>query len=265
MFKSLDPSDIQIREFKVFKSWQCDNNSMSSIGITIDDGNKDTNNFSIGDATNPDGSYKKLIWYSIRHLYYQSGSTFDYNSLVNYTDFTKTAYVSRSISDGIRIINIPVNVYGDQIKPTSVLIYEYSSSKYLVDDGNYNLYVSGTIPREIIGNVFYDTGHIIISSQSYTSSLDTFDLSFKSTVPIREYEVVCTVLESEFNYTTNLSAASGTSGLYKGEFISSSIKPFITTIGLYDDDSDLLMIGKLGKPYRRDYDIDTSFVLRIDL
>lgn len=263
IFKSIDPSDVAIRKFRVYKSWGVDNSTISQYGITVQDGIKDNTPFSIGDFQNSDGTYKKLIWKSINHLYYKSGSIHIDNPAYNYVNSSTLKYVSRSIEDGIRVINIPSLIYGDQIKPNSVLIE--SNSLKIVDDGNYNLYISGTFPRNIVGNVFYDTGHIIITSQSYTSSLDYFDLSFKSTIEIKELEVVCTVLESEFNYTNNPTAASGSSGYYISEIASSSIKPFITTIGLYDDDGELLMIGKLSKPFKRNYDLDTTFVLKIDI
>ena len=264
MFKSLDSSDVTLRTFKVFKNWGCDNtNASSSFGIIVQDGVRDNTYFTYGDTQNLDGSYKKLVWSSIKHLYYLSGSNREYNYEYSYIDSDKIKYVSKSFSDGIRVINIPKKIYGDQLKPTSILIE--TNSIFIIDDGNYNLYVSGTSPREIIGNVFYDTGHIIITSQSLTSSLDVFDLSFQSTVEIKEFEAVCNVLEGEYNYTSNPTAASASSGFYIPAFVSSSIKPLITTIGLYNDANELLMVAKLGRPYKRDYDIDTSFVVRMDL
>jgi len=269
MLKSLDSSDVALRTFKVYKNWGCDEtNYSSSFGLTIEDGIRDDTFFTYGDIQNEDGTYKKLVWSSIKHLYYTSGSRQEYNARRNYVDSDKLKYVSRSLDDRIRVINIPYKKIGDQIKPTSVVIIENSSSKTIVDDGNYNLYISGSSPREIIGNVFYDTGHIIISSQSYSSSLDNFDLSFQSTIKIKEYEVVCTVLEGEYNYTSNPTATmtgSGNYGFYMTPFVSSSLKPLITTIGLYNSDNELLMVGKLGRPYKREYDLDTTFVLRIDL
>lgn len=265
MFKSLDPSDVALRTFKVYKNWGCDQDNCSSFGITVVDGIRDDSYFTYGDVQNEDGTYKKLVWSSIKHLYYTSGSFQEYNARRNYVDSDKLKYVSRSLDDRIRVINIPRKKIGDQIKPKSVVIIEASSSKTIIDDGNYNLYISGSSPREIIGNVFYDTGHIIISSESYSSSLDNFDLSFQSTIQIKEYEVVCTILEGEFNYTSNPTAVSGNTSFYKNEFVSSSLKPLITTIGLYNSDNELLMVGKLGKPYKREYDLDTSFVLRIDI
>ena len=113
--------------------------------------------------------------------------------------------------------------------------------------------------------LFYEYGQIIITSQSYSSSLDVFDLEFKSVHEIKEYEVACTIMESEFNYTTNKTAYSDDNIHYIGIFTASQAKSMITTIGLYDNDNELLMIGKLGRPFKREYDLDTTFILRVDL
>jgi len=271
MFKSLDSSDVALRTFKVFKNWSCDHTTTGSLGITIQDGIYDATYFTYGNPQNADGSYKKLIWSSINHLYYSSGSHVEDNPWYNYANFSQLKYVSRSLGTGIKVINIPHKKFGEQIKPNSVVIESGSGASYkkFIDDGSYNLFVSGNdSPREVIGNVFYDTGHILITSESYTASLATFDLSFQSTVEIREYEVVCTVLEGEYNYTSNLTAmlsGSGNNGFYMTPLVSSSMKPLITMIGLYNDNNELLMIGKLGRPYKREYDLDTTFVVRIDL
>ena len=48
-------------------------------------------------------------------------------------------------------------------------------------------------------------------------------------------------------------------------FVSSSdFKPYITTIGLYNDYGDLLVVGKLGQPIRTPDNTDTTFIIRYD-
>ena len=45
----------------------------------------------------------------------------------------------------------------------------------------------------------------------------------------------------------------------------SAFNPYITTIGLYNDKGQLLMIGKTGSPIKNRNDIDLNFSLKIDL
>ena len=41
--------------------------------------------------------------------------------------------------------------------------------------------------------------------------------------------------------------------------------PYITTIGLYDSNGQLLAVGKLAQAIRNRPDVDMNFLLRIDL
>ena len=41
-------------------------------------------------------------------------------------------------------------------------------------------------------------------------------------------------------------------------------KPYVTSVGLYDDDGNLLVVGKLGQPIKANSETDTTFVIRFD-
>ena len=45
---------------------------------------------------------------------------------------------------------------------------------------------------------------------------------------------------------------------------SSNFSTYVTTIGLYDENGDCLVLGKLGQPIRMSDETDTTFVLRWD-
>ena len=44
----------------------------------------------------------------------------------------------------------------------------------------------------------------------------------------------------------------------------SNFKPYVTSIGLYDDDNNLLVVGKLEQPIKASSETDTTFVIRFD-
>ena len=142
-----------------------------------------------------------------------------------------------------------------------------------------------------IGNLFYQNGfatithpshhHILNSAGIGTASLgggnsqsvfqvgnrgiDT--LQFQGTHLIYENEYQCTVQEHEYNQTTNISARKThtSTNPQLADFTTSSLfKPHITTIGLYNNNNELLVIGKLGQPVRTSNETDTTFVLRWD-
>jgi hypothetical protein len=45
---------------------------------------------------------------------------------------------------------------------------------------------------------------------------------------------------------------------------SSLFQPYITTIGLYNENNELLVVGKMAQPIRTSFETDTTFVLRWD-
>ena len=44
----------------------------------------------------------------------------------------------------------------------------------------------------------------------------------------------------------------------------SNFKPYVTTVGLHDDDGNLLVVGKLAQPIKASSETDTTFVIRFD-
>ena len=45
----------------------------------------------------------------------------------------------------------------------------------------------------------------------------------------------------------------------------SQFQPYVTTIGLYNDNNDLLVVGRTSRPIRNENDLAMSFVLRFDV
>ena len=92
-------------------------------------------------------------------------------------------------------------------------------------------------------------------------------IQFQGTHLIYEHEYQCTVQEHEFNSTTNLSVRKNKSSTSHelADFATGSLfKPHITTIGLYNNDNELLVIGKLAQSIRSSDETDTTFIVRWD-
>jgi hypothetical protein len=151
-----------------------------------------------------------------------------------------------------------------------------------------------------VGNVFYSHGVITLTKETEIGAeredaFDNFDLSYKSTITIYENEFLLVVGEDEFNASTNPSSYIETnvetgsinntfegtrkfrnSDKYqKPEFgvyeYSSSIDPtgsylapYITTIGLYDNNMDMVAVAKLATPIKSMPDLPVNFLVRID-
>ena len=95
----------------------------------------------------------------------------------------------------------------------------------------------------------------------------TNKLQFKNIHPIYENEYMCTINADEYNYTHNISTRKIKSDQKPdlANFATGSLfKPYVTTVGLYNEDHELLVVGKLGQAIRMSDETDTTFVLRWD-
>ena len=95
----------------------------------------------------------------------------------------------------------------------------------------------------------------------------SFTLSFKNEHIIHENEIRCLVMESDYNLSYNPSLVSGsyTSGSLKNFATGSTFYTYATTLGLYDDDNQLLAVAKFGKPIMISPDTDMTFVVKYDV
>ena len=125
-----------------------------------------------------------------------------------------------------------------------------------------------------IGNIFYQNGLATITHPKYHSILSgstgngtISQLKFQGTHQMYEHEYQCTVDEHEFNQTLNISTReikSNNNYNLAGFTTSSYFKPYVTTIGLYNEEGDCLVVGKLGQPIKMSNETDTTFIIRWD-
>ena len=125
-----------------------------------------------------------------------------------------------------------------------------------------------------IGNIFYQNGFVTITHPKYQDILSGSSgkgiierLKFQGSHLIYENEYQCTIGEEEFNDTLNISARKIRSHQSEdlANFATGSLfKPYITTVGLYNEDNELLVVGKLGQPLRISDETDSTIVIRWD-
>jgi hypothetical protein len=236
------------------------------------------------------GSYQRLVYNSIKELYYSnflSSSKGDDATLTiidngvilqsnnqqpsyeNYLQSTlvPSRYFPTESNAKIGVISIPSTLFGEQIKPKSFTLISASNS--LIDDGEGNIYLNNT--SSIVGNIIYSHGIITLTTASAAGSVNLYDyfitgsnvtMSFESTYTIHETQYKCTLRESEFNLSFNPSLLSG-STLYNyatGSFFA----PYITTVGLYDEQQNLLAVAKLSQPLPSSPTTDMNIIINID-
>lgn len=195
----------------------------------------------------------------------------------------------------VAVYSIPSKLYGDKIKPGSVVIdSEISGSVF--DDGEGRLYTMLTGEKQYVGNVIYPHGIITITNDEVqsitrdevygiaiygedeyggsttltTNFVETYAIgstitaSFSSSYTIYETQYKVTIGADEYNYSQNPSITTGSDGSMLGFATSSYFAPYVTTVGLYNDNFELLAIGKLAKPLPTSRTTDTTVLINFD-
>ncbi len=89
-------------------------------------------------------------------------------------------------------------------------------------------------------------------------------MSFKNTYILYENEIRCTITENEFNQSQNPSISTGSNGDLLPWTTGSNFRPYVTTVGIYNEVNELLLVGKLSQPIPVSSMVDTTFVIKYD-
>lgn len=216
--------------------------------------------------------YQKTMWVSLDRLFT--------------TDWRLKLY------DTASVLSIPVYRFGFEIKPTSVNITNYYGSttnyRYYTDqkvDDEWGTIVSSSATY---GYVFYRQGLIVMTNTGsnnqhtflgngnwdYTSNRG-FTVNYRATKLVEEVNLICHIPKDQFNKSTNpsvlepitasLSGTSGSASAYKSFTTGSEFMPYITTIGLYNDDDEMMAVAKLGSPLKKSTITDLFINVKFDI
>ena len=213
-----------------------------------------------------------------------------YNYLPNTLDANR--FFPTSSNSEIGIISIPSNLFGENIKPGSFNLE--ADGDIFTDDGEGNIFQNSTTK---VGDIIYQHGMIILtaaSSSNGTTGLvfgsglygtgvygtntlngelgdiisgSNITCSFESTITIYESQYKCTIRENEFNFTQNptIVSSSSNSGIISDFATGSYFSPYITTVGLYNNDKELVAVGKLAQPLPLSPTTDVNIIINLDL
>ena len=98
-------------------------------------------------------------------------------------------------------------------------------------------------------------------------NINDFKLSFTNEHTVYENYITAKIKENEFNLTYNPSLLQTSSNAFsevKNFATGSDFQPYATTLGLYNDNNELLMVAKLGKPIALSSDTDMTFIVKYD-
>lgn len=294
IYKNINPSDISTNEIEVYKTVSLHSGSDGVSSVQFRSG-----------SDNISGSYWQSVRLNFylsgsQGQGYNTPSESKYtNPYYSYAIYNpqNPQHVTKFHSSG-SALSISQNHFGEEIKRGSFKLTDNSTSTEIVikDDSRGNLYaVDATITQSnasisssdnYIGNIFYNLGVVTIAEtgsystgNSYTDVTKTnYTLEFQSTKTIYVTEYVIKVNPSEFNATSNLSVRALVSGsgrpwnddltaspFYKNQLTGSRWSPYITTIGLYDEDDKCVMVARYPQAIKTRDDIPLIFKIKLDL
>ena len=117
----------------------------------------------------------------------------------------------------------------------------------------------------LYGTAFYGTTDSEEINELITGSNIT--CSFESTITLYETQYKCTVRENEYNFSQNPTIISGSSN--SGQMLDfatgSYFTPYVTTVGLYNNNKELVAVGKLAQPLPLSTTTDTNIIINLDM
>jgi hypothetical protein len=202
------------------------------------------------------------------------------------TTLTYERYFPTASGANIAVYSIPKKLYGERIQPNSFILIDSISNTHITDDGEGNLLIN-TSPISIVGNIIYQHGVAVITKDTSEGTVGIINkfansefvsCNFSSSYTLYETQYKCTITPSEYNFSLNESLLSGSSTfLYEsssyyqpqGDALvsfatGSNFSPYITGIGLYNENKELLAIAKLAKPLPTSKTTDTTILINID-
>jgi hypothetical protein len=263
--------------------------------VTIDRATNDTVDFYGSDfpKINQDsGVYEYILYSSIKHLFYNNGNFYSGSVLV-------TSSLA-GLSNDSYVLSIGQNFYGERIKPGSFELSTEIANTYIRDDGRGNLYHVSASVNVYLGNIFYKKGIAVIkhNTGSVNTSISSIGLQivsgtnlyvdYSSDVLLNRHQVNVKLRPMDFNFSpfnpSILSTYTATTGSVTQSFNQMNIKPssgsstwnlynlmragvikpYVTTIGLYNDKYELLAVAKTSEPIQRTFDVNQTFIVRFD-
>ena len=195
-----------------------------------------------------------------------------------------------------RVITVGRTTVDDSILSGSVtgtFSFGTQADKVIIDRPEQS--ISGAVGRKgdliekadttnVVGTVFYDTGTMVFHGGDYSRDTNFLidsssgfvfgpgatagnvainNLSFISLNMLKRSVFFTRAFNQEFNYSNNPTAIANASLGSISSNLTGNPTSFITTIGLYNTDNELLAIAKTAPPVKKNFDTEKVFAVRL--
>ena len=167
---------------------------------------------------------------------------------------TNGSAVSESVTGSVTPGRTPSGSYGKFLPDVGLILLNPRALALSASQGGVGLVVNDDLTN---------TALVANNSALFESIKLAQTFSLNSEETITSDFIFVRVRNTDFNYTTNPSMISGS-----GEFVHSSLinnpQTFITTVGLYNDATELLSVAKLSKPLVKDFTKEALVRVKLD-
>ena len=151
--------------------------------------------------------------------------------------------------------------YGLFLPDIGTIILNAAALDLSYANGGINLGTGLTTTSYNPAKLFLTGSRGLINSASSPSS-SAFQLNSQET--ITSDFVFCRARNAEFNYTENPSFISGSTGAVLYDLFVNNPTTYITTVGMYNAQNELLAVAKLSKPLKKDFTKEALIRVKLD-
>lgn len=219
-----------------------------------------------------DGGDNKQAYKTILRLY-------DFYNAVD-TDYT--ASFEGSAVTRFRVINVPEIYYDRSILTGAFTASDLDSAgdeRTLYDNGRGGIY-SGSLTGTLVGNIFYNEGLVVFKGGGLNDEAGGNDfgqasptnfkwkVDFKGNhqIPVKIFR--CRAPAGQLNASTNPTYYTETTGsddyVNERRIVMEPPTPYITTVGLYNDNYELVGMASVAQPVKKELQADIQIRLRLD-
>jgi len=213
----------------------------------------------------------------------------NYARLLNKDEVKKGSYRLQLYASGGYKTRGTAHTYGDYGAASS---YKTNSPA-----GDYGLLKEDSATGETFGHIYYQAGIVVLSASVFrgvttfgprsmtdaagfssvdacftgsliTASCEGFrnmwhDNNFNNTTELNSTIYFCRANHNEFNYSSNPTYVSASKIRVKNEALDQPVS-YVTTIGLYSQNNELLAVAKLSEPYKKTSTNEVTYRVRLD-
>ena len=180
----------------------------------------------------------------------------------NYTTAGTQYYTLISGSGGTAYTtNTNASIYGYLFPDNDIIILNPSAlSKTIISGGiGFNPTINAPGTNNDIPTQFYN----LISASSAATNNTTGSFGLQSAENVSAHYFFTRIKNQDFNYTTNPSIIDANGNLIYTTLINNP-QTFITTVGLYNEQNELLAVAKLSRPLVKDFTKEALIKVKLD-